>query len=82
MDYLKIDGSFIGNLPHDLVDQHLVRAIVEMARGPGMQTIAEFVGDDEVVRVLRECGVDYAQGYHIGWPRPLFEVIPGPDQAG
>ena len=66
MDYLKIDGSFIRDLPRDTVDQHLVKAIVAIARGLGKATIAEFVSDDETVRLLREYGVDCAQGFHIG----------------
>lgn len=69
VDYLKIDGSFIQNLPYNSVDQHLVKAMVEVARGLGKKTIAEFVENEETVRLLRELGVDYAQGYHIGKPR-------------
>lgn len=68
VEYLKIDGSFVRNLPADPVNQHLVKAMVEMARGMGKRTVAEFVGDDETVRLLREYGVNYAQGFHIGLP--------------
>lgn len=71
VNYLKIDGSFISDLPRDTVDQHLVRSMVGIARGLGKLTIAEFVGDDETVRLLRDYGVDFAQGYHIGKPLPL-----------
>ena len=74
VDYLKIDGSFIQNLSNNQVDQHLVKAIVEVARGLGKKTIAEFVGDKEAVRLLHEFGVDYAQGYYIGKPRSLLEI--------
>ncbi len=66
VDYLKIDGSFIRNLPRDPVDQQLVRAMVAVARGLGKETIAEFVSDAETVTMLREYGVDYAQGFHVG----------------
>jgi len=66
VDYLKIDGSFIRDLPRDTVDQHLVKAIVAIARGLGKETIAEFVSDAETVQLLREYGVDCAQGFHIG----------------
>lgn len=72
--YLKIDGSFIRNLPCDPGDQRLVKAMVEVARGLGKQTIAEFVGDEETLRLLREYGVDYAQGYHIGRPRATSRI--------
>ena len=74
VDYLKIDGSFIRNLPHDTVDQHLVKAMVEVARGLGKKTIAEFVENEETLRLLREYGVDYAQGYHVGKPRQMSEL--------
>jgi diguanylate cyclase (GGDEF)-like protein/PAS domain S-box-containing protein len=75
-DYVKLDGSFIRNLPRDAADQHLVKAMVEVARGLGKQTIAEFVGDQETVDLLRGFGVDYAQGYHVGKPAPLEELLP------
>lgn len=70
VDYLKIDGSFIQDLCRDPADQRLVKAIVEVARSLGKQTIAEFVGDEETLRLLREYGVDYAQGYFVGEPHP------------
>ncbi len=76
VDYLKITGDFIRNLPRDLVDQHLVKAMVEVARGRGIQTVAECVENEEIVQLLRELGVDYAQGYHVGRPLPVSQVLP------
>src|SRR5581483_3414089 len=76
VDVIKLDGSFIHNLPRDTADQHLVRAMVEVARGLGKRTIAEFVGDAETLALLREFGVDYAQGYYLGRPRSLAETLP------
>lgn len=76
VDYLKIDGGFIRDLPRDPVDQHLVKAIVEVARGLGKKTIAEFVENEETAHLLREYGVDYSQGYHIGRPGPILEIMP------
>ncbi len=73
VDYLKIDGSFIRDLPRNPIDQQLVQAIVNVARALGKQTIAEFVNDDETIRLLTEYGVDFAQGYHIGVPALLPE---------
>ncbi|MDH4101319.1 MAG: EAL domain-containing protein, partial [Nitrospirota bacterium] len=70
VDYLKIDGSFIKNLHKNTDDQHIVRSIVAMAKGLGVRTVAEFVEDGEVLELLREYGVDYAQGYFIGRPSP------------
>ena len=70
-DYLKIDGEFIRTLPSNHTDQVFVQAIVALARGLGLKTIAEFVEDEETLRLLEELGVDYAQGYHIGRPAPM-----------
>jgi diguanylate cyclase (GGDEF)-like protein len=67
-DVIKIDGAFIRDMPRNDADQLTVKAIVEIARGLGKTTIAEFVQDDETTRLLREYGVDMAQGYHLGRP--------------
>ena len=66
VDYLKIDGSFIRDLPNDTTNQQLVRAMVEVARAFGKQTIAKFVSDAETLQLLQAFGVDFAQGFHIG----------------
>jgi EAL domain-containing protein (putative c-di-GMP-specific phosphodiesterase class I) len=70
--YLKIDGGFISGLPRSRHDQLVVGALVGLARGLGFSTIAEFVRDRPTLELLRELGVDYAQGYHLGRPRPGF----------
>ncbi len=67
-DYLKIDGEFIRDLSASPVNRLVVQAIVGIARGMGKKTIAEFVGDAGTASILRDAGVDYAQGYHIGPP--------------
>lgn len=74
-DYLKIDGEFIRAFPASSVDQLVVTAMVKIAQGLGKQTVAEFVTDEDTVQLLRTIGVDYAQGYHIGLPRPIDEVL-------
>ena len=71
-DVVKIDGDFIKALPTSTSDQLTVQAIVTIARGLGKRTVAEFVGNDRTVRMLREYGVDYAQGYHLGKPEPAL----------
>ena len=76
VDYLKIDGSFIRDLPRTPTDQHLVRAIVGVARALGKRTIAEFVNDEATVALLKEYGVDFAQGYYIGRPGPYTGEAP------
>ncbi|HSZ69989.1 MAG TPA: EAL domain-containing protein [Solirubrobacteraceae bacterium] len=69
--FLKIDGDFVRELPASRNDRLVVKAIVDVARGMGRRTIAEFVGDDATLEVLRELRVDYAQGFHVGRPAPL-----------
>jgi EAL domain-containing protein (putative c-di-GMP-specific phosphodiesterase class I) len=68
--YLKIDGAFIRGLPDSAHDQLVVKALVGLVREMGQRTIAEFVGDEATMRLLRELGVDYAQGFAVGRPRP------------
>jgi EAL domain-containing protein (putative c-di-GMP-specific phosphodiesterase class I) len=75
VDYLKIDGSFIRELPSDEADQHLVRAMVDVARGLGKETIAEFVQDEATMKLLQELGVDYGQGFYLGRPSPAVETL-------
>jgi EAL domain-containing protein (putative c-di-GMP-specific phosphodiesterase class I) len=70
-DYLKIDGDFVRELAGSPDDQLLVGALVQVARGMNMQTIAEFVEDQATMEMLRSLGVDYAQGYEVGRPGPL-----------
>ncbi len=77
VDILKIDGSFIRHLPADEVDQHLVRAIVALARGLRLETVAEFVQDEATVGLLGQIGVDYGQGYYLGRPAPVEELLAG-----
>lgn len=74
VDYVKIDGSFIRHLTRDDVDQHVVRALVEVAKGLGCATVAEFVTDEETVRLLQTLGVDYGQGFYLGEPAPVDRI--------
>jgi len=75
-DYLKIDGEFVKTLCVDATDQLVVKSVVEIARGLGAKTIAEFVGDEPSLLRLHELGVDYGQGYHLGRPAPVAEMLP------
>ena len=75
-DYVKIDGEFIRHLPASSVDQLILDSIVQMSQGLGKRTIAEFVGDSETVKVLKQRGVDYGQGYRLGRPRPVEDAFP------
>lgn len=73
--YLKIDGDFIRTLPTSRKDQLVVQALVGVARGMGKQTIAEYVGDEPTMRLLRGYGVDFAQGFEIGRPCAQAEAF-------
>jgi diguanylate cyclase (GGDEF)-like protein/PAS domain S-box-containing protein len=77
LNYLKIDGDFIRNLAHNLVDQQVVKAVVQVAKALGYKTIAEYVQDEATILALRHYGVDFMQGYHVGRPRPLNPVSSG-----
>ncbi len=74
-DLIKIDGAFVRDMPRNDADQLTVQAIVQIARGLGKTTIAEFVQDDVTTQMLREYGVDMAQGYHLGRPVDVAEAL-------
>ncbi len=74
-EYLKIDGDFIRGLPASPKDQLVVKALVDLARGMGKQTIAEYVDDEATVELLRDYGVDYAQGFEVGRPHPIVPLM-------
>ncbi|HVO55093.1 MAG TPA: EAL domain-containing protein [Solirubrobacterales bacterium] len=74
-DVIKIDGSFVREMPRNDADQLTVQAIVGIARGLGKRTIAEFVEDEDTTTLLREYGVDMAQGFHLGRPADAAETL-------
>ena len=74
-DYFKIDGDFIRGFGANTTDQLVVEAIVAIAKGMGKKTVAEFVTDQDMTDRLRRSGIDYAQGLHIGMPRPVAETF-------
>lgn len=73
VDYLKIDGQFVRDINTDPIDLAMVKSITEVARVMNKQTIAEFAECPAVLDRLREIGVDYAQGYGVGYPVPLVD---------
>ncbi|WP_322067160.1 EAL domain-containing protein [Burkholderia ubonensis] len=75
VDYLKIDGQFIRNLTDDPVNQATVRCIHEIANATGKRTVAEFVETECVEQLLREIGIDYAQGFLGHRPAELDEIL-------
>lgn len=78
IDYLKIDMEFVRDLPRNVASRNVVEAIVSLARGFDLMTVAEGVEDGETLELLCELGVDCAQGYHLGRPAPV-EPRPAPN---
>ena len=78
IDLVKIDGDYVVHLVDNPQDQVLVRALVQVCQAYGIHTVAEFVQDEPTLRMLREFGVDYVQGYLIGRPEPIENLLPPP----
>ena len=74
VDYLKIDGAFVKDMNHDLIDKSMVEAINQIGHVMSIKTIAEFVEDKATFDALVEMGIDYAQGYYFSKPFP-FEKL-------
>jgi len=78
LSYIKIDIEFVRDLVTDEGSRHVVRAVVDLARSFGYGTIAEGVEDQATLDLLRDLGVNYAQGYFLGRPAPAADVFAGP----
>lgn len=74
VDYLKIDGSIIRDIDRDPVNFAMVRSIQQLGKSMGIMTVAEYVENEAILRMLAEIGVDFAQGYGIARPVPLNEL--------
>ena len=81
IDHIKIDIDFVRDLLSNTANQHLVKATVNKAQGFGLQTIAEGVDGSETLELLRDYGVDLAQGYYLGRPAPLDCAAAAPGVA-
>jgi EAL domain-containing protein (putative c-di-GMP-specific phosphodiesterase class I) len=73
VNQLKLDGTFISSLDSDPTLRCLVQAMYDLARALNIETVAEYVESAETVRILREIGVTYGQGFHLGKPAPNFK---------
>ncbi|HEY5603108.1 MAG TPA: EAL domain-containing protein, partial [Gammaproteobacteria bacterium] len=72
VNQIKIDGIFIQGMLQDGVDRAIIQSIVQIAHTVGKQTVAEFVENAEILKLLKECGVDYVQGFYVGRPASAF----------
>ena len=73
VDFLKMDGMFVRHIDRNIIDWTLVKSINDMGQIMGKQTIAEFVENEDIHHQLHEIGVNYAQGYLLSKPSPLFD---------
>jgi diguanylate cyclase (GGDEF)-like protein/PAS domain S-box-containing protein len=80
VDYLKIAGDFVRDIVDDPVDHAMVEAINQIGHVMQIKTIAESVETPQILRKLRECGVDYGQGLGIDAPRPFHEILLLPEK--
>jgi diguanylate cyclase (GGDEF)-like protein/PAS domain S-box-containing protein len=71
VDFIKIDGAFIQMMQSNEVDFEMVRFTNDISHKMGRKTIAEYVTDQAIHDRLQEIGVDFAQGFYVGKPRPL-----------
>jgi diguanylate cyclase (GGDEF)-like protein len=74
IDLLKIDGAFIQNLPRSTDDRFFVKTLIELARNLGVQTVAEWVQDEETARMLQEWGADFLQGEYCGRAEVIDDI--------
>ncbi|MEL6870808.1 MAG: EAL domain-containing protein [Pseudomonadota bacterium] len=78
VDHLKIDGHFIRNIHKDESDRIFVQSIIDIAHAMNLQAVAEYVENDDILRVVTELGVDYIQGFGIHRPEPLMPSFSKP----
>jgi diguanylate cyclase (GGDEF)-like protein/PAS domain S-box-containing protein len=80
VDYLKIAGDFVEGMLEDPLDRAMVEAINQVGHVMGLITVAESVESPGLIDMLREIGVDHAQGHGIDTPKPLHQVLQLPEQ--
>jgi diguanylate cyclase (GGDEF)-like protein/PAS domain S-box-containing protein len=81
VNFIKIDGNFVRNMHEDVVDLAMTEAINRIGHVMNIPTIAESVENQVTMEMLEELGVNYAQGYHVGRPMPLDQLLVVPTIA-
>ncbi len=82
VDCLKIDGQFVRGLVDDPLDAAAVRCFVDVAQVMGLETVAEFVDRPAILALVREMGIDYAQGFFLHRPVPIDQLLGLPEAQG
>ena len=72
VDFIKIEGEFINNMSKNKIDLAFVESAVSMAKSLGIKTIAEFIENEETLLLVKQLGIDYAQGFLLATPQPEF----------
>lgn len=80
VDVLKVDGQFVKDIATDPVSLAMVKSIHEIGCLMGKETVAEFVESEEILSLLRDIGVHYAQGYAVGRPVPIDQLLASSNQ--
>lgn len=75
VDFLKIDGSFVRDMVADRLDRAIVEAVNEIGHIIGTRTVAEWVGDQATLDLLKTLNVDFAQGFYIEQPCPMLSIV-------
>ena len=74
VDYLKIDGTFIQNIDRDPINRAMVESINTIGKKLGKRTVAEYVENRRIMKILQEIDVDFAQGFALHKPEPLSNI--------
>jgi PAS domain S-box-containing protein len=74
-DIIKIDGSLIQNIEFDKKSLSIIKSFLSFAKEQGIQTVGEFVENENIYLILKELGMDYSQGYYFGKPQKLEDMV-------
>jgi EAL domain-containing protein (putative c-di-GMP-specific phosphodiesterase class I) len=75
VDYIKIDGNIIKNLDKDTFSMQVIQSIVDFAKKSEYPVVAEYVHSEKILDIIRECGIEYAQGYYFAQPKLPSEIL-------
>ncbi|WP_297889229.1 bifunctional diguanylate cyclase/phosphodiesterase [Sulfurihydrogenibium sp.] len=76
IDYLKIDANLIKNITTDRVSLEVVKMINEFCQKMNIKTVAEYVKNEEILKIVQSIGIDYGQGYYFSKPKPMENFLP------